>query len=105
MDLAFTPEEEAYRADVRSFLETALPEALSEKVRLGRDLSKAEMEGWHATLNARGWLAPNWPKAFGGAEWSAVQRHIFDEEAAAAHAPRVVGGGEKERGPEREKFV
>ncbi|MEL7260956.1 MAG: acyl-CoA dehydrogenase family protein, partial [Pseudomonadota bacterium] len=104
MDLAFTPEEEAFRADVRSFLETALPEALSEKVRLGRDLSKAEMEGWHATLNARGWLAPNWPKAFGGAEWSAVQRHIFDEEAAAAHAPRVVPFGLSMLGPVLQKF-
>ena len=104
MDLAFTPEEEAFRADVRSFLETTLPEALSEKVRLGRDLSKAEMEGWHATLNARGWLAPNWPKAFGGAEWSAVQRHIFDEEAAAAHAPRVVPFGLSMLGPVLQKF-
>ncbi|MEL7125531.1 MAG: acyl-CoA dehydrogenase family protein [Pseudomonadota bacterium] len=104
MDLAFTPEEEAFRADVRSFLETALPEALSEKVRLGRDLSKAEIEGWHATLNARGWLAPNWPKAFGGAEWSAVQRHIFDEEAAAAHAPRVVPFGLSMLGPVLQKF-
>ncbi|MEL6565414.1 MAG: acyl-CoA dehydrogenase family protein [Pseudomonadota bacterium] len=104
MDLAFTPEEEAFRAEVRSFLETALPEALSEKVRLGRDLSKAEMEGWHATLHARGWLAPNWPKAFGGAEWSAVQRHIFDEEAAAAHAPRVVPFGLSMLGPVLQKF-
>ncbi|MEO1363675.1 MAG: acyl-CoA dehydrogenase family protein, partial [Pseudomonadota bacterium] len=73
MDLSYSAEEDAFRADVRAFLEAELPTDLAEKVRLGRDLTKAEMEGWHATLNARGWLAPNWPKAFGGAEWNAVQ--------------------------------
>ncbi|MEO0667487.1 MAG: acyl-CoA dehydrogenase family protein [Pseudomonadota bacterium] len=104
MDLSYSAEEDAFRADVRAFLEAELPTDLAEKVRLGRDLTKAEMEGWHATLNARGWLAPNWPKAFGGTEWNAVQRHIFDEEAAAAHAPRVVPFGLSMLGPVLQKF-
>ena len=104
MDLSYSAEEDAFRADVRAFLEAELPTDLAEKVRVGRDLTKAEMEGWHATLNARGWLAPNWPKAFGGAEWNAVQRHIFDEEAAAAHAPRVVPFGLSMLGPVLQKF-
>ena len=104
MDLSYSAEEEAFRAEVRAFLAGELPKDLSEKVRLGRDLTKADMEGWHATLNARGWLAPNWPKAFGGTEWNAVQRHIFDEEAAAAHAPRVVPFGLSMLGPVLQKF-
>ena len=104
MDLSYSAEEDAFRAEVRAFLEAELPPELAEKVRLGRDLTKDEMEGWHATLNARGWLAPNWPKAFGGAEWNAVQRHIFDEEAAAAHAPRVVPFGLSMLGPVLQKF-
>ena len=104
MDLSYTPEEDAFRAEVRAFLETELRSDLAEKVRLGRDLTKADMEDWHAALNARGWLAQNWPKAFGGAEWTAVQRHIYDEEAAAAHAPRIVPFGLSMLGPVLQKF-
>ena len=93
MDLTYTPEEEAFRAEVKSFLAEKLPPELKEKVRLGRRLSKADMEQWHAILNAHGWLAPGWPKTYGGAEWNPVQRHIFDEETFLAHAPRVVPFG------------
>ena len=65
MDLSFTEEEQAFRAEIRAFLAAELSVELAEKVRLGHDLDKADMEGWHATLNARGWLAQNWPAAFG----------------------------------------
>ena len=93
MDLSYTPEEEAFRAEVRAFLSEKLPRHLSEKVRLGKRLTKSDMESWHAILNAQGWLAPNWPKDYGGAEWDAVQRMIFEEEACLAHAPRIVPFG------------
>ena len=62
------------------------------------------MERWHAILNAQGWLVPNWPKKFGGAEWNAVQRHIFEEEAAAANAPRIVPFGFGMLAPVLQKF-
>ncbi len=51
------------------------------------------MEEWHAALNARGWLAGNWPKEYGGTGWNAVQRYIFEEETSAAFAPRIVPFG------------
>ncbi|CTQ67007.1 acyl-CoA dehydrogenase family protein [Roseibium alexandrii] len=93
MDLSYTPEEEAFRAEVRAFLSEKLPRHLSEKVRLGKRLTKSDMVSWHAILNAQGWLAPNWPKEYGGAAWDAVQRMIFEEEACLAHAPRIVPFG------------
>ncbi len=93
MDLSYTAEQDAFRAEVRAFLADKLPKRLSEKVRLGKRLTKSEMEEWHALLNAEGWLAPNWPAAYGGAEWDAVQRQIFEEEACLAYAPRVVPFG------------
>jgi len=93
MDLSYTADQTAFRTEVRDFLATKLPKRLSEKVRLGKRLTKGEMEEWHAILNARGWLAPNWPADYGGAEWDAVQRQIFEEEACLAHAPRVVPFG------------
>ena len=76
----------------------------ARKVRLHHDLTKAEMEGWHAKLQSRGWLAGNWPKEFGGAGWTAIQRHIFEEESALAHAPRVVPFGLAMLGPVLQKF-
>ena len=93
MDLRFTPGEEAFRDEVRQFLAEKLPARLSDKVRRGLHLTKADMEEWHATLNARGWLANHWPEQYGGPGWSVVQRAIFDDETARAHAPRIVPFG------------
>ncbi|WP_282601929.1 acyl-CoA dehydrogenase family protein [Paracoccus sp. PARArs4] len=104
MDMRFTPEENAFRDDVRGFLQSELSPELADKVRLHQPLTKAEMEGWHAKLNSRGWLAGNWPVEFGGAGWTAIQRHIFEEESARAHAPRVVPFGIAMLGPVLQQF-
>lgn len=104
MDLSYSDEEKAFREEVRSFLKEKLPKELSDKVRSGNELVKADIERWHAILNDQGWLAPNWPKKFGGAEWNAVQRHIFEEEAAAHHAPRTVPFGLSMLAPVLQKF-
>jgi alkylation response protein AidB-like acyl-CoA dehydrogenase len=104
MDLSYSAEERAFRAEVVDFLQSNLPADLAQKVRLGQSLSRADFETWHSILNARGWLASNWPKAFGGAEWNAVQRHIFEEECALHHAPRIVPFGLSMLGPVLQKF-
>ncbi|WP_282058711.1 acyl-CoA dehydrogenase family protein [Lentibacter algarum] len=104
MDLSYTDEEKAFREDVRAFLDEKLPDDLRDKVKNGQELGKDGHERWHAILNEQGWLAPNWPKKFGGAEWNAVQRHIFEEEAAAASAPRIVPFGLAMLAPVLQKF-
>ena len=104
MDMSFSPEDQAFRAEVRQFLRDRLPEGLAAKGRLHQELTKAEYEEWHATLGERGWLAGNWPVEFGGAGWTAIQRHIFEEESALAHAPRVVPFGLAMLGPVLQKF-
>ena len=104
MDLSYTNEENAFREEVRAFLEEKVTDELREKVKGKAELTKEDMEGWHATLNEKGWLAPNWPKKFGGAEWNAVQRHIWEEEAAAARAPRTVPFGLSMLAPVLQKF-
>ncbi|MDK3018983.1 acyl-CoA dehydrogenase family protein [Pseudodonghicola flavimaris] len=104
MDLSYSPAEQAFREEVRAFLRDELPAALSDKVRSGAELGKADIEQWHAILNGRGWLAANWPKEYGGAEWNAVQRHIFEEEAAQANAPRIVPFGLSMLAPVLMKF-
>nr|WP_217360148.1 acyl-CoA dehydrogenase family protein [Ruegeria arenilitoris] len=100
----YTDEEKAFRDEVRAFLAEKLPKEISDKIRAGRNIGKEGYEWWHATLNERGWLNFNWPKEFGGAEWNAVQRHIFEEECAAAYAPRIVPFGLSMLGPVLQKF-
>jgi alkylation response protein AidB-like acyl-CoA dehydrogenase len=104
MDLSYSPEELAFKAEVRAFLTAELPAKLADKVRHNKRLSKAEMEGWHATLNRRGWLAQAWPKEHGGAAWTPVQQQIFEDEAAAAGAPRIIPFGLKMLAPVLMKF-
>ncbi|KAB2899270.1 MAG: pimeloyl-CoA dehydrogenase large subunit [Burkholderiaceae bacterium] len=99
MDLQFTPEELAFRDEVRGFLKDQLPEDLSHKVKNGLQLSKQDMERWHAILNARGWLANHWPEQHGGPGWSAVQKFIFEHECALAGTPRIVPFGLSMLGP------
>ena len=93
MDIHFTPEELAFRSEVRAFLGQNLPADLAENVRLGRRLAKEDHQRWQKILNQKGWYAVNWPVEHGGTDWSVVQKHIFDEECAAAGAPRLVAFG------------
>ena len=93
MDITYTAEERAFRAEVRAFLREHLPADIAAKVREGKRLARADHVRWHAALNARGWLAVHWPTEYGGTGWGAVQRHIFDEECAAAGAPQIIPFG------------
>ncbi len=93
MDLTFTPRERAFRAEVRDFIRTELPAATRAKMVAGEELSKDDYVDWQNRLNARGWLAPNWPVQYGGTGWSAVEKHIFDEELALGCAPRQIPFG------------
>jgi alkylation response protein AidB-like acyl-CoA dehydrogenase len=99
MDLNFTPEEEAFRTEVQTFLKDKLPERLQSKVKQGLRLSKTDMEAWHAILNEQGWLANHWPEEWGGPGWSAVQKFIFEHECALASTPRIVPFGVSMLGP------
>ncbi|MGA3800380.1 acyl-CoA dehydrogenase family protein [Pseudomonas fluorescens] len=104
MDIEFSPQEQAFRQEVRAFLRDHLPGELSERISLGKRLSKAHQVQWMQILDRQGWLAPGWPVEFGGTGWSAVQKHIFDEECFAAGAPKVVSFGLKMVAPVIIKF-
>ena len=93
MDLNFTADELAFRAEIRQWVAEHLPQDISAKVHDALRLSKDDMQRWAKILGARGWLGWAWPKQFGGPGWSAVQRHLFEEECALAGAPRIVPFG------------
>ena len=87
MDLTFTSEEEAFRAEVRTFIERSMPPKLAEKAKDFAHFSMDEVMEWHRVLADKGWVAPHWPAEFGGPGWDAAKRFIFDEEITLAGAP------------------
>ncbi len=93
MDLAFTPEEQQFREQVRAWVRENLPQDISQKVHNALRLSRDDMQRWAKILGRKGWLGYGWPKEFGGPGWTAVQKHLFEEECALAGAPRIVPFG------------
>ena len=93
MDLAFKPEEQAFREEVRGWVHTHLPADISHKVHNALRLSRDDHQRWAKILGAKGWLGFGWPKEFGGPGWTATQKHLFEEECALAGAPRVIPFG------------
>jgi len=87
MDLSFTPEEEAFREEVRTWLAAALPPNIAEKAAVDGAFSMDEIMQWQGVLAQKGWAAPNWPEAVGGPGWNATQRFIFTEELEMAGTP------------------
>jgi len=99
MDLRFTPEELAFRDEVRRFFRASLPESTRRKMIDQKKLDKADIVNWQRILNARGWAVPDWPLEWGGTGWSAVKRYIFQEEMQQAPAPQPLGFGVNMVGP------
>jgi alkylation response protein AidB-like acyl-CoA dehydrogenase len=88
MDLNYTEEQQAFRREVRDFIAQNLLADTRNRMAEHRHLTSDDIRRWQATLNERGWGAPGWPKAAGGAGWDPVRRHIFEEEYVDADAPR-----------------
>src|SRR4029077_17896063 len=99
MDLRFTPEEVAFRNDVRAFFRAALPPEIRRKMVEGRHLGKADIVRWQRILNDKGWAAPHWPQEWGGTGWMPIQHYIFQEEMQQAPAPQPLAFGVNMVGP------
>ncbi len=91
MDFQDTPEDAAFRREVREFLDKELPPDMRapDEMTLGVGVGEdpRDME-WLKQLATRGWVAPSWPKEYGGAGLPVMQQFIFNEEMARARAPR-----------------
>jgi alkylation response protein AidB-like acyl-CoA dehydrogenase len=95
MDLHFSQQDTQFRQQVRGFIEQALPADVRHKVLNGLVLEKNDYLRWQTALHQQGWGGPAWQQRFGGTGWNAVQQYIFEEECAAAGAPRIVPFGVK----------
>jgi len=95
MDQDSDPQLAAFRAEVREFLAKAYtPELKALNARQAGIFAEGELaRRWHRILYERGWIAPAWPKEYGGDGWTLEQRLIFQEECARAETPHIPGFG------------
>ncbi|HKW07984.1 MAG TPA: acyl-CoA dehydrogenase family protein [Candidatus Dormibacteraeota bacterium] len=93
VDLGFTPEEEAFRHEVRTWLEANLPAGWRQDGKGGyRDEEDTELQrDWQRKLYDGGWLKLGWPKSAGGRGATPVMQAIYQEEMAMAGAPGILG--------------
>ncbi len=89
MDLRLTPEEQAFREEVRSFIRDNLPKDIKQRMYLGDRASKEDIVAWQRILNKKGWATYSWPKEAGGPGWTPIQKMIFLEENLVAPAPEL----------------
>ena len=92
MDFALTPEDEAFRSELREWLAANLPDfeqgiEFSDPV-LPRSL--ARRRAWQKRLSESNWAAINWPREWGGRDATIMQNFIYSEEMARAKTPGII---------------
>jgi pimeloyl-CoA dehydrogenase large subunit len=90
MDLNFTQEELAFRAEARQFFRTEIPQSIRTKTAEGEGLTREDMITSQRILNARGWATVNWPVEWGGKEWSPIQVYLYQDEMQQADVPAPI---------------
>ena len=99
MELTFSPEEQAFRQEVRTWIKGAMPPEIANKAKAGSFHTHDEVMQWHKVLYEKGWVAPHWPKEAGGTGWDAAKRFIFTQEHELAGAPTLSAFGLSMVGP------
>lgn len=100
-EFTLSPEDEAFRDEVRAFLAEAFTPDLRAEAAIQAGVFAHAGLGleWQRRLYRRGWGAPTWPKEWGGADFTPVQRYLFSVECAAAGTPTVGAMGLQMCGP------
>jgi hypothetical protein len=99
MNLEFSPEDLAFRVEARAFIAENYPAQLRGKQDEGEELGKNDYLSWHRVLAKKGWVAPAWPKEYGGPGWTSTQRFIWSEELARADTIPILPFGINMVGP------
>jgi pimeloyl-CoA dehydrogenase large subunit len=90
MDLNFTQEELAFRAEARQFFRSDIPQSIRNKTAEGEGLTREDMITSQRILNARGWATVNWPVEWGGKDWSPIQVYLYQDEMQQADVPAPI---------------
>ena len=96
MDFEYTPEQQAFRVKVRTWLEENLPKELCvddpRDERIAPDYETfVKRRAWQRTMYEAGWVGIAWPKEYGGQGASLLEQVIFDEEYTRVRAPVLPG--------------
>ena len=90
MDIAYRPESEAFREEIRAFCRDEVPEEFKRAVRHEGEIEGEDSRHWLRVLYRKGgWSAPGWSREMGGPGWSDEQQYVFERELALNDAPRV----------------
>ncbi|KIA65589.1 acyl-CoA dehydrogenase family protein [Nocardia vulneris] len=87
MKISLSPDEVAFRDELRNFYRTEIPAEIRERFKYGRELSRDDIVRSHKILNEHGLAVPNWPVEWGGKDWTPMQRHIWQDEMQLASVP------------------
>ncbi len=99
MQLALTPEEAAFRDELRTFYTTKIPAEIRERNRLGLPLGKEGIVTAHKILHEHGLAVPNWPVEWGGKDWTPNQHQIWLDEMQLAGVPEPLTFNARMVGP------
>lgn len=87
MKLTLSPDEIAFRDELRKIYTTAIPAEIRERVKYGHELSREDIVTTHRALHEHGLAVPNWPVEWGGKDWTPMQRHLWQDEMQLASVP------------------
>lgn len=99
MDLSFTPEERAFREEMREFFHTQIPAEIRDAVQKGEHVSREFQVTAQRIMDAHGLAVPNWPVEWGGRDWTPVQLYIWQDEMQQACVPPPLGFNANMVGP------
>jgi alkylation response protein AidB-like acyl-CoA dehydrogenase len=114
MRLQLSPEDLAFREEMRTFFTTEVPQSIRDTIAAGRHLSRDQYVETQRILNAAGLAVPHWPVEWGGRDWTPLQRHIWREEMQLACVPEPLAFNASMIGPvlaafgsqeQKEKFL
>lgn len=100
MDTNFSKDDITFRDEVRKFFNDEFDSTLATNLGDGHgDNYKEAIIAWQKKLFKKGWIAPNWPKEYGGTGWTDTQKFIYEAERGLAGVPDVLPFGLKMVGP------
>lgn len=101
MELAYSPEDEAFRREVREFIEENFTDDLRQRQKRSKTghMGKEALVTWQKKLATKGWIGTNWPKEHGGPGWTQAQKYLFEMELSAAGVPSGENMGTTMCGP------
>ncbi len=98
MQLEFSPEEQAFRAEIQAVL-AKVPQDLRDRHAAGKMKMPDDIINSCRVLNEHGLAIPHWPVEWGGKDWTPIQHHILKEEMALAHVPELLAFNHSMIGP------